>query len=517
MKSAGSAIPPYQISSPPLSPHVRISETMSITDDRADRIEADPQMVLPLDFREDDWFYRAVADERAGRIGMEDFDPTRNRQEDTDRFVHGNGIKGDVNGKFYQFGPEGIIVVRLWPGPVAWHKGPPDWKWRGFRPHLALVGHLIGMPIREPAPSFRKWAKPYSPRSAKAVRFHVGEHPNPAVRERCRQGFEAARRTQQRAKLAFSWVPREVARVVGRFRFRQWQILSMTARCPGALELLASNPGLGFALASANAFHPVHRPLDAMRRLVGKPRRHIAEWLGFPDTESAVRLLAKIPPEFCGIVPLFFLRKSLQSPGFLPRVRHLPSLPPMVTMLLRTRHLGPRVTDSFIFEVVEHAMGDDPVKLARHLTDCHFMALEPGDPLPARITSLDQLRRWHERKVEQINHRKNLELLSIRFPEPPLPGGCGIEPVLRPEELLAEGRDQHNCVGTYAQRIAEGDVFIYRVTEPERATLSIKRAGIGRWEVGELTAACNEPVTPATRRRIASWFAKSSDSRILTG
>jgi hypothetical protein len=97
------------------------------------------------------------------------------------------------------------------------------------------------------------------------------------------------------------------------------------------------------------------------------------------------------------------------------------------------------------------------------------------------------------------------------FPRPPLPGAANcIVPLRTPADLLEEGDAQDNCVAGYAKRVESGDVFIYRVLYPERATLSVVRGEDGTWERGELKAAGNASVSTATERSVEEWLAQYS-------
>ncbi len=51
-------------------------------------------------------------------------------------------------------------------------------------------------------------------------------------------------------------------------------------------------------------------------------------------------------------------------------------------------------------------------------------------------------------------------LTGFRFPHPPIPGTSDIVPLRAPRALIEEGRQQDNCVATYAERVAAGDTFI---------------------------------------------------------
>ena len=73
--------------------------------------------------------------------------------------------------------------------------------------------------------------------------------------------------------------------------------------------------------------------------------------------------------------------------------------------------------------------------------------------------------------------------------------------------LLDEGRCQHNCVVSYAGRVAKGKVAIYRVLEPERATLSLVRRR-DLWHIEQLKGPCNHPVKAKTRQAVRAWIAE---------
>jgi hypothetical protein len=54
---------------------------------------------------------------------------------------------------------------------------------------------------------------------------------------------------------------------------------------------------------------------------------------------------------------------------------------------------------------------------------------------------------------------------------------------------------------------------IYRVLQPERATLSLARRA-GRWHIDQLKGACNRPVRPDTRQAVLAWLAaEDGDTR----
>jgi hypothetical protein len=82
------------------------------------------------------------------------------------------------------------------------------------------------------------------------------------------------------------------------------------------------------------------------------------------------------------------------------------------------------------------------------------------------------------------------------------------QPLATPRELMAEGYAQHNCVGTYSDRVRSGNCFIYRILEPERATLSIIKASGGDWLISELYTACNKPVKSEPGQSVKEWLSQ---------
>ena len=75
--------------------------------------------------------------------------------------------------------------------------------------------------------------------------------------------------------------------------------------------------------------------------------------------------------------------------------------------------------------------------------------------------------------------------------------------------LLKEGQQQHNCVGGYIERVRSGRCYIYRVLQPERATLSIIKEASGEWDVGELLSSCNKKVRPRTETAVNDWLSNA--------
>ena len=89
---------------------------------------------------------------------------------------------------------------------------------------------------------------------------------------------------------------------------------------------------------------------------------------------------------------------------------------------------------------------------------------------------------------------------------PPPPDAEGIVRLLRAMDVQEEGRVQKNCVSGLALPVVKGEVCIYRVLQPERATLRIEMGPDALWKIGELKASCNRPAGASTHARIQTWL-----------
>jgi hypothetical protein len=106
--------------------------------------------------------------------------------------------------------------------------------------------------------------------------------------------------------------------------------------------------------------------------------------------------------------------------------------------------------------------------------------------------------------------RRIMEIEARPYPQPPVPGNSTIEPITSVVELKREGKAQGNCVGGYGLSVKEGQVYIYRVLKPERATLAITSCANGSWRRHELRIQANGEPTKATCKHVDRWLNRHS-------
>lgn len=403
------------------------------------------------------------------------------------------------DGKLYEFSTYGIRVMRPWgPGAGAWLYEAETGRWRGCIPDLS-IGAM------ERACRFaRKQAGTLETldEEGRAVSIPVPLAPSFAGRKAL-------------ATEAFlSSIPAEVRRAVRPFAEGQWELLRLVDRCGTPfLDLLASNPALALALALRRRLAvPLARTAD-VSRLLRKRQRDVAGRLGFPPAESAVRTLRRVPAATLSFWRLYHLRVALGREDLSNRLRFAPRLNASVLRLLCDPAAAPLVTPAFVDEVARLRTETRSAGVARSVLELRDLHVALQRPRPPVVGSLRALERAHERAVLDLGRAPQRAALAglYPFPPPPLPDADGIEAIRNADELWQEGRDMNSCAAGYAPLVASGRVFLYRITSPERATVSVERSPQG-WRITQLRGPSNRAVSRATARKAAAWVESASSS-----
>ncbi len=380
------------------------------------------------------------------------------------------------NGKLYCFEPRRLIVARPWPDLRAWVKTPC----RPWRPTCMAADRLIMSQLtasaREPDPISQGC-------SAELRTGQMAQLDWP--------GYLALRGQRAFAQF-FCHIPGEVRFEAMRFLERRWQLLNLFSRCPGGIELSRANPALAFALANNRAFHrpAVQRPFRSARCLLPRSQRDILDWLGFPPTEPARRILRKLAPQALTVPRLWAFRARLTDPAFLKLVSHLPILHAGHLQVLLQPRYGALATPPFLHHLTDHDV-DMPWKdliaipLWEAVRTCDVLGV------PFILPPLRSLKALHDHLHSMRRHLSGLSLASI--PTPPFMGSRGIEPLLTTADLVREGMEMKNCSASRFSSVLLGLEVMYRVTEPIRATMSIAMTQDG-YALKQVAGPCNTPV-----------------------
>lgn len=230
-------------------------------------------------------------------------------------------------------------------------------------------------------------------------------------------------------------------------------------------------------------------------------------WLGLPGTNATVRVLRKIRPESITTLSAEDTRRMLEDTHVTQILAHMARINTGVLALVGSHRLRRAITPTLLEEVsagqrqkytahtarlLDRAL-DIPANLYHHDADLRFR-------------SLASLQTKHDTLSQEYILQAPERLKGVRFPRAPVRGTADIVPITNPEDLIHEGLTQANCVASYADRIASGRTYIYRVLRPERATPSINRTSRGRWMLDQLLLARNRPVSNRTREIAGDWL-----------
>lgn len=402
----------------------------------------------------------------------------------------------------YVFKAEETQLIKAWPDLTAVRKHDRNARWLDFEPDYPLIRPY--RPRRKPKP------KPTSADAPQQLALDLVLPPDapplPATRPRL---TPAQRRKRAFDAFRFS-CPKPVARRIEPFRGDHLPLLRLLRALGERGDLFDTNPALGYCLAltlrqSPAAGQPERdQRLDRLTRL---KQAEIMAALGLPDSQRAVKAMGKIRPASMSQDLASGLKRLLGDEAALQVMGHLPALNLGALTLLLDPQLRALATPVLFEAIVAEPQEAYFPFTARRLADIQQMA----DALGVDISR----RRFRERRrldalfqdlARDYTRLEDGRLQACRFPPPPVPGTDQIVPLRAPEALVEEGRRQHNCVAGYAERVAGGDTYIYRVLAPQRATLSLVRWPGGCWQIGELLRAGNHPVSAITRRAVQTWL-----------
>ena len=307
-------------------------------------------------------------------------------------------------------------------------------------------------------------------------------------------------------------LPESVSNIAALMPAMDFELAQACATSEAARELAHDAPLL-FILSVDHA-RKQSLSLNAFSALMAGKRSDILEAVRLPRSKSLARLVRRLtlPP----LLPweLEDVYTALQNPDYLDLMRHHPHLHLNHIRLLNRirRPLWPGLLNL----VDEHTSAMDISWLCRMIRDTLAVAGRNQQVL-ACISSREDLQVQHDRLVEQFNRANSRNSEENRqdlakelseehgdYPKPPLASINGIEPLCSWLELLEEGAAMRHCVGSYDGPVALGEVFIYRMVQPERLTISLEYQN-NSWVVGEVRGVCNSNPSEGTLEWIRRW------------
>ena len=307
------------------------------------------------------------------------------------------------------------------------------------------------------------------------------------------------------ASLFFAAVPPEAKARTADIPCSPDAAYKLASCAPALLDLARHDATLLAALAMHWQFPALGRERwDELRALAGHRRRDLLAWLGFPGSDGAADQLRKfrlrISHRRTAGYRVYELLMVLHAPALGEAIRRYRTTDSCLTQLLNDPRTLRHLNHAQLAEVLEdQTEGNVPrVGLVQYFFDlarCDFIAPAGEDEDPGT----------------RDRARQAAELLATvpdrRLPAIPIPADPDIEPLRTLHDYLKEGLAMNHCVGSYAYLSAAGagDIAVYRILAPVRATLALM-PGENGWEVADLRGPSNARLPPSVRAAILARF-----------
>jgi hypothetical protein len=308
-------------------------------------------------------------------------------------------------------------------------------------------------------------------------------------------------------------IPDNVRSLISSFNYLQTTMLQLCSRSEKALELLYDIPILLWLIAEK--FHTRNWSLEKCDILLGKKRNSILKELFDSGTKADVKFLKKITLMHGEQDEIQVIKTAILEGKQGGHLKHWHTIPVQIIALLQR---FPNLSEASFLRVIATKMYDriadgiaDSYRICKLWDDIYHMGSVLNiENLPAILNqtkSIGAMQKIHDRWMERLHRKETIISSGKSFRKPPIPGNNDIFPILTFEDLLAEGKLMHHCVGGYVNKISTGTSYVYRVLHPERATLEI--IGHGRHaRIGEFKRLYNQSPSNNTYLTVTSWLEK---------
>ena len=306
----------------------------------------------------------------------------------------------------------------------------------------------------------------------------------------------------------------EAVQLTATLRSDSWRLYCLLARAPLVRDIARDNLGLAMLIAQARISERWR--FRGVARLARRKRVEIAAACGLPAQKQWVKLLTRTDDDSLSFHCVQQLRAIARyTPDAIEQLRHLPRVTGGVLGLV-TPELFPHVQPSLLHEVAADPLQRERVRYHRGrtegtLNDTLHMLAALGEPIPV-FRSVAQLDQLHDEVAERVWARQPDR--TRPFALPPLPETDAIIGLRSPLELRAEAKQQRNCLaaGYWADDCYDGDLYIYRITAPERASVAIRRDIRGDWRIVEFKTRFNDDPSRATVRAVHGWLRAGNEA-----
>lgn len=310
-------------------------------------------------------------------------------------------------------------------------------------------------------------------------------------------------------------IPADILHQLRRYPDYHSELIELAQLDPARfVQLSECNPALTIIVASYWAFRPPwkmpsRRQRDSYRhKLLALKHREILSELCLPAENKLTRVVRKIPARYGYISHLKNTLVVYQDQEKRRFLSHLNALTPGIIKLMQ--HPGLPL-DMPLLELCAKEPTRDvfylPDVVNSIITAREMSCLKPTWPYKGMIRSWESLLR------AEWSNALHCGLQSLQFPPPPVPvdilaDPLEMAPLFTPQLVIEEAEEMGNCCALYIQAIHSGESYLYRVKQPERATLLLRRdPSSWEWQIEDIGLRQNIGEASArTENLIYNWI-----------
>jgi len=123
-----------------------------------------------------------------------------------------------------------------------------------------------------------------------------------------------------------------------------------------------------------------------------------------------------------------------------------------------------------------------------------------------RARTIKDIQEFHDDLTMKYNEKLRIKRAPCElYPPMPFQETEHIKAISNSNNLSEEGYEMKHCVAAYDIDIREGNYFVYKILEPERATLGLRKTG-NSWEIDQLYKKFNQEVSLKTKLFVDRWM-----------
>lgn len=262
-------------------------------------------------------------------------------------------------------------------------------------------------------------------------------------------------------------------------------------------------PALAVLVVLSGAGQPGERRRLQGQAVVALQWGKLLAKLGLPARQETLWVLRQLPPEHCNVQTVQTLLRVLRASNH-PWLYVLPNLPRLTRDTISLLRLDPSLVSPGLLRASTESDWDVET-VSWLVTGIRTLLLQLGylGPWPYSGAGVERLQLIEGELYARLSPE------PAAFPAPPLASRPGeIEPVRDLFALVQEVEDEGDgALSVLLSEILRGEVFVYAVHHPDRATVTLRRkTAFDDWALHKLRAPQN--ATPASRtiEYVQAWF-----------